>query len=159
MHYIYKVVTLTEKNSNVVCLLNYLPTCDHFVKLSIKGLNNLRKKFFLECCIQRCVVFRKLWNQPLYIIFHEILRVLSRQKREQHRRSEFLLNRHSICNAIQSKTHSSTLLFMVQICRLNQFVCDDDAISGDMVFSFIASTKVMKKSHIFSYLFHLRAII
>ena len=45
MHYIYKVVTLTEKNSNVVCLLNYLPTCDHFVKLSIKGLDNLRKKF------------------------------------------------------------------------------------------------------------------
>ena len=40
MHNVYKVVTLQEK-SYVVLVLKYLLTCDHFVKVFVKGLTTL----------------------------------------------------------------------------------------------------------------------
>ena len=40
MHNVYKVVTLQENEINSVLLLEYLFTCDHFVKVCINGLNN-----------------------------------------------------------------------------------------------------------------------
>ena len=44
MHNVYKVVTLPEKKKSLVLLLKYLLTCDHFVKVYIKGLNSIVKK-------------------------------------------------------------------------------------------------------------------
>ena len=41
---IYKVVTLPEKKCNVVLLLLLILTCDHFVKVCIKGLVKDNKK-------------------------------------------------------------------------------------------------------------------
>ena len=41
MHNVYNVFTLPEKKSSFA--LKYLLTCDHFIKVCIKGLNNMDK--------------------------------------------------------------------------------------------------------------------
>ena len=52
IHNVYEVVTLPEKH-NVVLLLKYLHTCDHFVKVCIKRLKLQIEQLINEVQIDR----------------------------------------------------------------------------------------------------------